>query len=134
MDASKVAMIRECIQDSFAGRTSFPQEVRKLAANGIERYEADLVRLCKTFYTTSGEAQVESLPLTESGTVTDRFAVDDLKAALLAVQHREIDYPEFLRRAIAAGSASYVVFLNQWRTIYLGRHGDFHVEDLPKPA
>jgi hypothetical protein len=93
MDASKVAMIRECIQDSFAGRTSFPQEVRKLAANGIERYEADLVRLCKTFYTTSGEAQVESLPLTESGTVTDRFAVDDLKAALLAVQHREIGLP-----------------------------------------
>ena len=134
MEALKVATIRECIQDSFAGRTNFPQEVRKLAANGFERYEADLVRLCKTFYTVSGETHVESLPLTESGTVADRFAADELKAALLAIQRREIDYPEFLRRAIAAGIASYVVFLNEWRTIYLGRHGDFHVEDLSKPG
>ncbi len=133
MDALKVEVIRECLQDSFANRTNFPQEVKRLAANEIERYEADLVRLCKTYYTGSGETHVEPLPLADSGAVADRFAADELKAALLAVQRREIDYPEFLRRAIAAGIANYVVFLNQWRIIYLGRHGDLHVEDLPKP-
>lgn len=134
MDSSKVEIIKECVQDSFAGRTSFPQEVKRLAANGIERYEADLTRLSKTFYAASGEAHVEPLPLANPGAVAARFSTNDLKAALLAVQHREIDYPEFLRRITAAGIASYVVFLNEWRTIYLGRHGDFHVEDLPKPV
>jgi uncharacterized protein YbcV (DUF1398 family) len=134
MDSRKLSVMQECVRDSFANRTTFPEEVKRLLAAAFERYEADLLQLHKTFYTASGEAGVESLPLTGGGAIADRFSAEDLKSALLAVQRREIDYPEFLRRSIAAGVANYVVFLSDGRTIYLGRHGDFHIEDFPKPV
>jgi hypothetical protein len=52
-----------------------------------------------------------------------------LVAAIRAAQADEIRYPEFLKRAVAAGTAAYWAFLTGKRVIYFGRNGEFHVEE-----
>jgi uncharacterized protein YbcV (DUF1398 family) len=52
-------------------------------------------------------------------------------AAITAIQRRVIAYPEFLRLIMAAGTASYSVFLNGRKVIYFSRNGEFHVEPFP---
>jgi uncharacterized protein YbcV (DUF1398 family) len=48
-----------------------------------------------------------------------------------AIQQRQIGYAEFLRRIMAAGCASYEVFIGGRQAIYFGRDGDHHIEPFP---
>lgn len=125
------AVIQECTKGSFESTMTFPEVVQRLSAAGVERYEVDLIRLEKTCYGRSGETEREPLPLQEPPAVAERFSEAGVKQALHAVQQREIEYPEFLRRILAAGATGYSVFLEGRRAIYFGRLGDFHVEPFP---
>lgn len=125
------AVIQECTQGSFNGSMTFEEVVRRLGAAGVERYEADLVRMEKTYYGRSGETERETLPLQDPPAVAERFSEEGVKQALRAVQQREIGYPEFLRRILAAGATGYSVFLEGRRAIYFGRLGDVYVERFP---
>jgi len=58
----------------------------------------------------------------------ERKAVTD---ALAAIQNEEIDYPEFLRRIIKGGCASYMVFLRGRKTVYTGNDGESYTENFP---
>ena len=124
-------VLKACLTGSFDGSLSFPEVVRRLRAGGVERYHADLVQLRKTYYGTGGRAQMELLPLQQPPTIGDTFDEATVREALAAIQQRQIQYPEFLRRIMAAGTASYTVFLEGNRTLYGGRHGDFYLEMFP---
>jgi uncharacterized protein YbcV (DUF1398 family) len=54
-----------------------------------------------------------------------------VRDALASTQRREIGYPEFLRRMMAAGTVGYTVFINGQQTQYVGRHGDSYAEPFP---
>lgn len=125
------SVIQECTRGSFAGTVTFPEVVQRLGAIGVERYDADLVRLAKTYYAASGETREDALPLEEAPRIAEELAEAGVREALAAVQRREIDYPEFLRRIMAAGTVAYSVFLAGRRAIYFGRKGDFWVERFP---
>ncbi len=125
------SIIHECTDGSFNRNMPFPQVVQRLVGAGFERYEADLVRLEKTYYMPSGTSHVEPLPFSPAVPVAESFAQDQITAALRAIQRNAIDYAEFLRRIVAAGCVSYGVFLRGKRAIYWGRDGDFHVERFP---
>ena len=60
--------------------------------------------------------------------MSERFSEADLKVALRAVQNREIGYREFVMKIMTAGVVSYTVFLAGSRAVYVGRHGDLHLE------
>jgi uncharacterized protein YbcV (DUF1398 family) len=108
----------------------FPTVVGILHEDGVERYSADLVQLRKTYYGVDGEVQANALPLTEPPAIPDTFDAGMVRAAVAESQAGQITYPDFLRRVMAAGTASYTVFIDGQRTIYWGRHGDLHVEEF----
>jgi len=124
-------VLQECTQGSFDGTMTFPEVVQRLGAIGVERYDVDLARLAKTTYGGSGESAEEALPLKDAPRIADDFSEAGVRDALALSQRREIGYPEFLRRIMAAGAVSYSVFLKGRRAIYFGRKGDFWVERFP---
>jgi uncharacterized protein YbcV (DUF1398 family) len=122
-----------CKQGSLDGTMTFPDVVERLQGGGVERYYADLVRRETVYYGVDGEAHGEALPLSGLPSVADAFDEVGVRAALSAVQQGQIRYPEFLRRIMAAGTASYTVFIEGRKTVYSGRHGDSYLEAFPGP-
>lgn len=118
---------------SLAGTMTFPEVVADLLAEGVESYHADLVRLEKTFYMPNGETFVESLDF-EPPQVANDFSDSEVVSTLRAIQAKEINYQEFLRRIMKAGTTSYIVYLSGKKAIYFGRKGEFYVENFPQSA
>lgn len=124
-------VIHECTQLAFENKMSFPETVKRLLAIGVERYYADLLLLQKTYYGANGATHLERLPLQDAPKIGESFEVEKVKDAIGAIQKQQIDYAQFLRRIMAAGTVCYAVFLDGKRAIYTGRKGDFHVEHFP---
>jgi uncharacterized protein YbcV (DUF1398 family) len=125
------AVLHDCLTQAFAGRMTFPETVGRMLETGVDRYDADLTRMEKMHYPADGSTHAEVIPLSDAPAVPPEFSSEAVQAAITAIQRREIDYPEFLRRIMAAGTASYSVYLNGRKAIYFGRNGDFHVEPFP---
>lgn len=131
-----VAVLRECSERSVAGTLAFPEVVGKLMAAGIESYHADLYRREKTYYAANGDSHVESESgldpkVFHAGAVATALNPNGVKEALRRIQHKEIDYQQFLRDILAAGTANYWVYLAGKRAIYTARNGDAYVEWFP---
>jgi uncharacterized protein YbcV (DUF1398 family) len=125
-------VMRHTLHQSEAGRYTFPQVVGALSGVGVESYFADLARAVDTFYLPTGETHTEKMTLLTTK-ISDDFSPSGIVDAIRTVQADEIRYPEFLRRAMAAGVTAYWVFIAGRRVIYFGRKGEFHVEEFPKP-
>jgi uncharacterized protein YbcV (DUF1398 family) len=123
--------MRATLHESEAGKFTFPQVVAALSAVGVESYFADLSRAADTFYLPTGETHTEKMTLPTTK-ISEDFSQPGIVAAIRAAQADEIRYPEFLRRAMAAGITAYWVFIAGRKVIYFGRKGDFHVEEFPK--
>lgn len=123
-------VMKKTTADSLAGTMTFPEVVARLSAEGVESYHADLVKLEKTFYLPSGETFVEALNF-EPPQIGNDFSSEEVIAALRTIQARQINYQEFLRRIMAAGTTSYMVYLNGKKAIYVGRKGEFYEENFP---
>jgi uncharacterized protein YbcV (DUF1398 family) len=126
-------VLEECNQLAFEGRITFPETVRRLLAAGADWYTADLVALDKRHHGLDGSTRSERLPLDGAPAVPEEFWPEGVTAALAAIQGGEIEYPEFLRRIMRAGTAYYSVFLYGRRAIYVGRRGEYHVEHFRAP-
>ncbi len=125
-----IEVMRSTLHESEAGRLTFPDVIRTLVGAGVESYLVDLVRGVDTFYLTNGETHVEKMTLPASK-VAESFSQTGIVAAIRAAQADEIRYPEFLKRATAAGVAVYWAFIVGKKVIYFGRRGDFHIEEFP---
>lgn len=124
--------MHKALEGSQAGKLRFPEVVGMLIDAGVESYFADLIRGEERFYTPNGETHVEKMS-PPPAKVADDFSQSGIVAAIRAAQADEIRYPEFLKRAFAAGTAGYWAFLAGKRVIYFGRKGEFHVEEFPRP-
>jgi uncharacterized protein YbcV (DUF1398 family) len=122
--------VHEALGGSLAGKLTFPQVVGMLVGAGVESYFADLVRGQETFYAADGETHAEKMALALTR-VADDFSETGIIAAIRAAQADQIRYPEFVKRATAAGVAAYWAFLAGRRVIYFGRKGEFHIEEFP---
>jgi uncharacterized protein YbcV (DUF1398 family) len=123
--------MHEALEGSQQGRLTFPEVVRMLIEAGVESYRCDLLRADDTFYTPNGETHVEKMSLPDAR-IPEEFSAAGIVAAIRAAQADEIRYPEFLKRAMAAGVSSYWVFITGKKVIYFGRQGDFHIEKFPR--
>jgi uncharacterized protein YbcV (DUF1398 family) len=76
-----------------------------------------------------GQTHVErmTLPLAP---IAEQFSLPSVIAAIRGAQTDAIRYPEFVKRATAAGVIAYWSFLTGKRVLYFGRQGEFHVEDF----
>ena len=124
-------VLRECLAEAFAGRMTFPESVGRMMEAGVERYHADLTRLEKAHYGVDGSTHLEAMPLTDAPAVSLSFSAEGVQAAITAIQQRQFDYPEFRRRVMAAGTASYSVFLTGRKAIYFSRAGNFLIKPFP---
>jgi uncharacterized protein YbcV (DUF1398 family) len=129
MTESVVAVLHECSRRSHDGSITFPEVVGKLIGVGLESYHADYYRGEKTYYLPSGESHVE--PLAAPSETAAEFSANRVVEALRAIQRKEIDYIEFLRRTALAGCVGYMVCITGRRAIYFGRTGDNYVERFP---
>jgi uncharacterized protein YbcV (DUF1398 family) len=127
-----IEAIRRALEGSQVGKLTFPEVVRILLEAGVESYRVDLVRGDDTFYMLSGETHVEKMTL-PSAKIADNFSQTAIAAAIRAAQADSIRYPEFLNRAMAAGTAAYHAYLTGRKVIYFGRKGELHIEEFPSP-
>lgn len=125
-------IVHERTKGALEGTVSFLETVKVLRDLEVERYYADLVRMEKVFYARNGESCIERLPVSDLPGLADVFDPEALKTTLLEVQHRRIDYPEFLRRSLRAGCTSYVVYIDGSFTVYFGRKGETFIEPIPQ--
>lgn len=125
-----IEIMCKTLGESMAGSIDFPEVVRRLTAEGVESYRADLVRLEETFYMPDGESHVEKMDFSPAP-IADNFSVEGVVAAIRGSQTGKTKYREFLKLAMDAGTTSYVVFLRGKRCVYFGRNGELHVEHFP---
>jgi uncharacterized protein YbcV (DUF1398 family) len=123
-------VIHKTLAATEAGELTFPQVVGTLLDIGIESYFVDLVRADDTFYSTDGKSHVETMQI-PAAPVAQTFNQADLVGALRAAQADQIRYPEFVRRARAAGAVAYWAFLTGKQVLYFGHKGECHVEKFP---
>lgn len=123
--------IHEACKLSVANSLLFPDLVRRLAEAGVESYYADLIQLQKTYYAANGEVCLSRLEIEPIGPVGEHFNSAQVQEAVKAIQRGIITYVEFLRWLVAAGTFAYTVHIRGRRALYLGRAGDFHVENFP---
>jgi len=125
-------IIDELTERSLAGTITFPEQIKELIANNIERYSVDLAGLTKSAYDINGESYIHSFSF-DPGTsaVAEHFDVQALKDAILDSQKGVTTYQRFLHRAMAAGCCFYEVFITGKKVIYFGRNGDLHTEYFP---
>ncbi len=122
--------MKSMLHKSEAGTTTFPEVIGALVAENIEGYYKDLLRREVTYYLSDGRTHSEPLILPPHP-VPQIFSEDGLVAAIRAAQRDEVRYPEFIVRAMNAGTAAYRVFVTGRRVVYFGRNGDMHVEHFP---
>jgi len=123
------ALIRSKFNGSLAGTTTFPEVVIAFAAEGVERYDVDLVRMEKTTYMPNGESDLH--PFECSGSIAEEFSGPAVLASIRSIQAKQIRYREFLAQIMAAGCTGYSVYIRGTKAVYFGRRGETHVEEFP---
>jgi len=122
--------LNETVELSLAGKITFPEIVRRLIANHVERYIADLVGLKITYFNNSNEFHEASFKF-NAFNIAQEFNATNVKNAIIDSQQGRIDYQTFLKRIMSAGCTHYEVFITGKRVIYFGRDGNHHIELFP---
>ena len=124
-------VLRECLTLAMSNRMTFPQTIMRMGEVGVERYDADLTRMEKRYYSVSGLSHTDGIPLSSAPEIRPNFSTEGVRDSIDAIRRQDIDYPEFLRQIMAAGTVSYSVYLTGRKAIYFGRDGTFHIEPFP---
>ena len=124
-------VMHEVAVETQQGRLTFPQVVGKLLEVGVESYRIDFATGKKTHYLASGETHTEAMIL-KMDAIAEEFSGDGIVAAIRGAQADTVRYPEFVKRATAAGVIGYWAFLTGKKVVYFGRKGEMHIEEFPK--
>ncbi|HTU42054.1 MAG TPA: hypothetical protein VMF10_10105 [Candidatus Aquilonibacter sp.] len=123
-------VMRAVLAESQAGKLTFGEVVRRLVEVGVESYFVDFARRDETFYMPDGETYAEKMTVPVPA-IANEFSTEGIVAAIRAAQADTIRYPEFVKRATAAGVIGYWAFLSGRNVTYIGRRGETHVERFP---
>lgn len=130
MNSEQEQAAKKCATLSAAGKIHFGEVVGRLIKAGIERYHADYSRGENTYYSSDGSSCV--VPMDHEPTqIAQAFSTGGVEAAVRMTQRGEIMYPEFTRRALAAGCIGYFVQITGKCVQYFGRNGEIHTEWFP---
>lgn len=122
--------IVEAASASAEGRLPFKDIVALLLQAGVESYHVDLRAGTATYYTVQDGAMALDLALPETP-IAQGFDTAAIQAAIRGAQQGVVQYPEFKRRAGAAGCVGYTAWLTGRQVSYFGRRGEVHVERFP---
>lgn len=124
-------IIQEVATATQQGKMTFPEVVKGLLEVGVESYFVDFAARQKTHYQADGNTHAVPMIL-EPGPIAAEFNRVELVAAIRGAQADTVRYPEFVKRATAAGVIGYWAFLTGKKVIYFGRKGEQHIEEFPK--
>lgn len=133
MNIREADAIREAAALSLSGSIQFPELIRRLASNGVERYHADYCRQEITYYLTSGESSVVASSHPQHP-IAAEFSAAAVAVAVRESQRGEHTYADFVRKTMAAGCVGYFVQIVGQLAIYFGRNGDSHIERFPSAS
>jgi uncharacterized protein YbcV (DUF1398 family) len=125
-------VIHELAIATQQGKMTFPQVVTGLLEVGVESYLVDFATKQKIHYLTDGTTHTVPMILNPDA-IAAEFDGVALVTAIRGAQADTVRYPEFVKRATAAGVIGYWAFLTGKRVIYFGRKGEQHIEEFPKP-
>ncbi len=126
-----IDIMKKTTEDSMSGKATFPQVVQTLLQEGVESYRVDLVQKKKSFIMPDGQSFSEEFHYAGPA-IASEFSQEQVIAAIRASQTGQINYQEFLKRILTAGTTDYTVYLQGKRVVYVGRKGDFHIEHFPQ--
>ena len=104
MNTNTLEVIQACTRQSLSGEMAFLTVVQQLRAIGVEFYQADLLRLEKTYYFADGASHRESMAFSGPAIAGD-FSAGAVQVAIRLSQQGAILYPEFLQRVVLRGLA-----------------------------
>lgn len=125
-----IKTLDECITLALAGKITFPETVKRLAATGTERYIVDLIGKQKLNFGVNGETYISSLAF-DGPIIPQHFDTIEVQNAIKAIQQQQIDFRTFLYRIMEAGCCHYEAYILGKKVIYLGRYGELHIEPFP---
>jgi hypothetical protein len=124
-------LLTQCTAGAFDGTVPFPETIRRITADGVEWYSANLIFGITTYYGADLSHSQSPWPAWTQPQIADTFSAESVSAAIRASQARQIDYRTFLQRVADAGVVYYTVHLQGRKAIYFGRHGDSFTEPFP---
>jgi len=124
-------ILDQCTAGAFDGSVPFPETLRRIIADGVEWYSANLIFGMKTYYGADLSHYQTPWPNWAQPRIADEFNAESVSGAIRASQAKEITYQEFLKRIAHAGVVYYTVHLQGRKAIYFGRHGDSFIEPFP---
>ncbi len=107
----------------------FPEFASSLLALGVDRGTFDLIKFEHSFYDDTRYLGSHVLPEKYHFSVAEIFDEKAVKAAIAAFDQRELSSHQF---HVALGKAGVLVaigFFNDHRAMYLGRKGQFYLEE-----
>lgn len=132
MTEEQIAVAQKCLSAAEHDSMNFPDIVGTLIAASFESYAIDYRRATATYYLPDGDSIVLDSHRTD-GEVAPQFDVASLQVDIREAQTQVsgYSYRGFCRKAVAAGTAGYIVSFLARRAVYLGRTGECHVEYFP---
>jgi hypothetical protein len=124
-------LLEHCTAGAFDGTVPFPETLRRITADGVQWYSANLIFGMKTYYGAGSRHYQTPWPNWAGVSIAEHFDADAVSAAIRASQAGAIDYTTFLRRIADAGVVYYTVHILGRKAVYFGRHGDSFTEPFP---
>lgn len=125
-----IDVIETCARASYEGTIHFGQVVAALSDAGVPAYHADFRARSSTYYLPDDNVHIHPLRVPETP-IGEAFDAAAIKAAIGGAQRGEIQYPQFMQLAMAAGCIGYTVWIAGRHVSYFGRRGDMHIEHFP---
>ena len=130
MNEATLSTIRSTFEASNLGTIHFGQVIGQLVSAGVESYHVDYRSGRTTYYLPDGSTVDFTFERPRHG-IGDAFDGDAVRAAIKGAQQGSVMYPEFKTLSQRAGCAAYTVWIAGRHVVYLGRHGETHVERFP---
>jgi uncharacterized protein YbcV (DUF1398 family) len=127
MTEDQIAVALKCLFAAENDSMNFPDIVGTLIAAGFESYAIDYRRATATYYLPDGDSIVLDTHRVD-GEVASQF---DTASLQVAIREAQTQAPGYCRKAVAAGTAGYIVSFLGRRAVYFGRTGECHVEYFP---
>lgn len=116
---------------SFTSKMPFSSLVTTLEKMGVESYRVDMAQKSTCYHMLNGEVMSESFYF--DGDVAQGFDDGEIRSAIFDIKNNYLEYKEFLKRIMDAGTASYTIFMTGRKIIFYGRNGDSYIENFPPP-
>lgn len=123
--------LKQLIEETAAGKHTFPEHLVKLLPLGVNSYQIDLENVKANYYGKNESNKVYLLPLDKNLLFGSQWAPEKIKEAIIKIQKKELSYQSFLQELALAGVRRYTVDLLMKMTVYFDGEHEF-IEPFPQ--